>query len=206
MPAPVAAREPATAITADEAADAGAFDAFISAKKALVAPTISSGEWINSQPLDLPALKGKVVLVDFWTFGCENCRHTFPSLKHYDSAYREKGLTIVGVHTPESSYEKKPDNVKAAIKAAGIEYSVVTDVGYDTWNAYGVNAWPTVMILDKAGRIRYRHVGEGAYDTQEAVIKTVARRKLTAATGEQNKKAATSCGCPFLFLETIATS
>lgn len=146
-------------------------DGLIPGSSAKTAPSISGGgNWLNSGPLSLDSLKGQVVLVDFWTFGCYNCRNTLPSLKRFDSEYRSKGLTIVGIHTPESDHESKLENVKTAIEKLGIKYPVVTDNENNIWNAYGINAWPTVVILDKQGRIRYKYVGEGAYDTQEKVI------------------------------------
>ncbi|MGH9820446.1 MAG: peptide-methionine (R)-S-oxide reductase MsrB [Pyrinomonadaceae bacterium] len=165
-------------VMADANASSDPHDNFLAPESAKAAPALAQGKWINSEPINLEALRGRVVLIDFWTFGCYNCRNTLPSVKQFDMNYREKGLTIVGVHTPESGYEKGLDNVQAAVKKLGIKYPVVTDVGYETWNAFGVNAWPTVVILDKQGRIRYTHIGEGAYDTQERVI-----RALIAETG-----------------------
>ena len=160
-------------MVADDKADANAKDALIAAGKAKLAPALSSGQWINSDPTTLESLRGRVVLVDFWTFGCYNCRNTLPTLKQFDAAYRDKGLTIVGVHTPESDYEKNFDKIKNAVKSNGIKYPVLTDTNGDTWRAFDIDAWPTVVILDKQGRIRYTHVGEGAYDVQEKVIKTL---------------------------------
>jgi thiol-disulfide isomerase/thioredoxin len=135
------------------------------------APSFSEGDWINSEPSNLEGLRGRVVLVDFWTFGCYNCRNTLPALKGLDSAYRERGLTIIGVHTPELDRERKLESVKREVASLGIRYPVVTDNDYKSWNAYGVSAWPTVFILDKQGRIRYTHIGEGGYAEQEDVIK-----------------------------------
>ncbi len=146
-------------------------DVLIAANRAPKAPPLAEGAWINSQPLSLENLRGRVVLVDFWTFGCYNCRNTLPTLKKFDAAYRDKGLTIVGVHTPESDYEKKFDKIQDAVKRNGIKYPVVTDTNGDTWRAYNIEAWPTVVILDKQGRIRYTHIGEGMYEEQERVIK-----------------------------------
>ena len=148
-------------------------DAFIAASDAKPAPDLAEGQWINSEPIKLGDLHGRVVLVDFWTFGCFNCRNTLPTLKRLDAEYRDKGLRIIGVHTPESGYERKFENVKAAVAKYGIEYPVVTDVEEKTWDAFGVNAWPTVIIIDKQGRIRFKHIGEGAYDKQEQVIKVL---------------------------------
>ncbi|HXG84372.1 MAG TPA: peptide-methionine (R)-S-oxide reductase MsrB [Pyrinomonadaceae bacterium] len=160
-------------LASDENADATDRDVFIASSKAKSAPALSTGQWINSEPTTLENLRGRVVLVDFWTFGCYNCRNTLPTLKKFDAAYREKGLTIVGVHTPESDYEKKFSNIQDAVKRNGIKYPVVTDTNGDSWRAYNIEAWPTVVILDKQGRIRYTHIGEGAYDMQEKVIKTL---------------------------------
>jgi peptide-methionine (R)-S-oxide reductase len=160
-------------LVADDKADAIARDVLIAAGKAKTAPALSSGQWINSDPTTLENLRGRVVLVDFWTFGCYNCRNTLPTLKQFDAAYRDKGLTIVGVHTPESDYEKKLDKIQDAVKRNAIKYPVVTDTNGETWRAFGIEAWPTVVILDKQGRVRYTHIGEGSYDVQEKVIKTL---------------------------------
>jgi len=149
--------------------------------KAPVAPEFSSGTWINSNPLTLKSLRGRVVVVDFWTFGCYNCRNTLPSMKSWDARYRDKGLTIIGVHTPELQRERDVDNVRREVAALGIQYPVVTDNDNAIWNAYGVEAWPTWFVIDKQGRVRGMHVGEGAYDETEQLIK-----KLLA---EDDKKA-----------------
>jgi thiol-disulfide isomerase/thioredoxin len=146
-------------------------DVLIAADRAPKAPALAEGAWINSQPLSLENLRGRVVLVDFWTFGCYNCRNTLPTLKAFDERYRNKGLTIVGVHSPESDYEKNVVNLRKSVQRLGIRYPVVTDNDYKTWNAYNVGAWPTVIILDKQGRIRFTHIGEGMYEEQERVIK-----------------------------------
>lgn len=151
--------------------EAGFIDGLIPASRAKAGPAISGGgDWINSEPLSLASLKGRVVLVDFWTFGCYNCRNTLPALKRVDSEFRAKGLTIVGVHTPESDHEGNLNNLKNAIEKLGIKYPVVTDNKNNIWDTYEIKAWPTVVILDRQGRIRYKYVGEGAYDTQEKVI------------------------------------
>jgi thiol-disulfide isomerase/thioredoxin len=139
--------------------------------KAPAAPEISSGQWINSEPLTLKSLHGRVVLIEFWTFACYNCRNTLPTVKKWDAQYRDKGLTIIGVHTPELDYENNVDNLRREVASLGIKYPVVTDNDYSTWKAYGVEAWPTVFLLDKQGRIRWTHVGEGYYDETEQMIK-----------------------------------
>jgi len=166
-----------------EASEAGApelrRDVLIAAARAPRAPALESGTWINSEPLTLKSQRGHVVVVDFWTFGCYNCRNTLPTLKRWDSKYRDQGLTIIGVHTPESGYEKDLGSIRNAVREQSIRYPVVTDLDGDTWRAYGIEAWPTTVILDKQGRVRFTHIGEGMYDEMENVIK-----KLLA---EENK-------------------
>lgn len=142
----------------------------VSETKSPSAPEFAPGAWINSEPLTLESLRGRVVLVEFWTFGCYNCRNTLPSVKEWDARFREKGLTIVGVHSPELDDERKIENVRREVAELEIHYPVVTDNDYATWRAYDVEAWPTIFVLDKSGRIRWTHVGEGAYDQTEQVI------------------------------------
>ncbi len=145
----------------------------VPAKDSPTAPEFAPGTWINSDPLTLKKLRGRVALVEFWTFGCYNCRNTLPYVKRWDEHYRDKGLTVVGVHSPELEEERVIDNVRRETASLGIRYPVVTDNDYATWRAYNVEAWPTIFILDKEGRIRWTHVGEGRYDEAETVIKTL---------------------------------
>jgi thiol-disulfide isomerase/thioredoxin len=148
--------------------------------KAPVAPEISGGQWINSEPLTLQSLRGRVVLIEFWTFACYNCRNTLPTVKMWDSRYRDKGLTIIGVHTPELDIERNIGSLRQEIAELGIKYPVVTDNHYATWTAYKVEAWPTLFVLDKQGRVRWTHVGEGAYAETEEVIKKLLAEDGTA--------------------------
>src|ERR1044072_2238674 len=148
------------------------------------APEFAPGTWINSDPLTLKSLRGRVVLVDFWTFGCYNCRNTLPFLKRWHERYSDKGLTIIGVHSPEFDAEKKIETVRREVASLSIRYPVVTDNDYETWRAYKVEAWPTAFLLDKTGQIRWTHVGEGAYEEAESTI-----QKLLA---ENEKPADTS--------------
>ena len=141
--------------------------------KAPTAPEISNGVWINSEPLTLKSLQGRVVLMEFWTFACYNCRNTLPFLKKWDAQYRDKGLTIIGVHTPELDFEKDIAQLRREVAGLGVKYPVVTDQDYSTWKAYKVEAWPTLFVLDKQGRVRWMHVGEGYYDETERVIKNL---------------------------------
>ncbi len=168
-------------VVADPDADATARDVLISARNARQAPALTEGTWYNAEPTTLENLRGKVVLVDFWTYGCYNCINTLPALKSYDAKYRDKGFSIVGVETPEFDSEKVPANLKRALAKHGITYPVITDYNADTWRAYNIEAWPTIIILDKQGRIRYTHIGEGAYDVQENVIKTLLAEESTVA-------------------------
>jgi peptide-methionine (R)-S-oxide reductase len=151
---------------------------------ARLAPEFATGTWINSEPLTLKALRGRVVLVDFWTFGCYNCRNTLPYLKKWDSSYRDRGLTIIGVHSPEFDAEKKTENLRREVASLAIRYPVVTDNDFATWKAYDVRAWPTIFVLDKAGRIRGSHVGEGAYTETEQLIQRLLAEKFDVKEGQ----------------------
>jgi thiol-disulfide isomerase/thioredoxin len=141
------------------------------------APGLTPGEWINSEPLKLNDLRGRVVLIEFWTFGCYNCRNTLPFVKSWDERYRDKGLTVIGVHSPEFDDERNVEHLRREISSLGIRYPIVTDNDYQTWNAYKVEAWPTVFLLDKQGRIRWMRVGEGAYDEAERLIQQLLAEK-----------------------------
>ena len=141
------------------------------------APALAPGDWINSAPLKLSELRGRVVLIDFWTFGCSNCRNTLPFVKSWDDRYRAKGLTIIGVHSPEFDEERRVESLRREVSSLEIHYPVVTDNDYQTWNAYKVEAWPTVFLLDKQGRIRWMRVGEGDYDEAERLIQKLLAEK-----------------------------
>jgi thiol-disulfide isomerase/thioredoxin len=143
------------------------------------APQLAAGDWINSAPLQLNDLHGRVVLIEFWTFGCYNCRNTLPFIKGWDDRYREKGLTVIGVHSPEFEDERKVENLRREVALLKIRYAVITDNDYQTWNTYNVEAWPTIFLLDKQGRIRWKHVGEGDYDEAERLIQQLLAEKET---------------------------
>jgi cytochrome c biogenesis protein CcdA/thiol-disulfide isomerase/thioredoxin len=137
-------------------------------------------EWFNSRPLSLAALRGRVVLIDFWTYTCINCIRTLPYLKAWDQRYRRAGLTIVGVHSPEFGFEKSADNVRRAVKSFGLRYPVVQDNDLATWSAWGNQYWPAEYLIDTRGKVRHVHFGEGEYDKSEAAI-----RALLAERGAQ---------------------
>jgi thiol-disulfide isomerase/thioredoxin len=128
-------------------------------------------EWINSPPLSMAGLRGKVVLLDFWTYSCINCLRTLPHIRAWDDAYRGDGLVIVGVHTPEFAFEREPDNVRRAVRDHQIEYPVALDNEYGTWQAFQNRYWPAKYFVDRRGRLRYVHFGEGDYDESERVIR-----------------------------------
>jgi cytochrome c biogenesis protein CcdA/thiol-disulfide isomerase/thioredoxin len=129
--------------------------------------------WINSQPLTLKALRGKVVVIDFWTYSCINCLRTLPHVRAWHDRYREAGLVVVGVHTPEFSFERDVGNVREAVSSLGIEHPVALDNGYETWNAWGNRFWPAKYFIDRRGHVRFAHFGEGAYEESEHVIRTL---------------------------------
>jgi cytochrome c biogenesis protein CcdA/thiol-disulfide isomerase/thioredoxin len=129
--------------------------------------------WFNSKPLTIAGLEGRVVLIDFWTYTCINCLRTLPHLIAWDKAYRDKGLTIVGVHSPEFSFEKKASNVQRALAQNGIEYPVAQDNELATWNAWSNQYWPAKYLIDARGHVRYVHFGEGDYDKTEDAIRAL---------------------------------
>jgi len=133
--------------------------------------------WINSEPLTIAQLRGKVVLVEFWTYTCINCIHVAPYVKQWHQRYKDQGLVVVGVHTPEFDEEKVFDNVRDAVQRFGIDYPVAQDNGYATWDAYGNRYWPAVYLIDKEGRVVYRHYGEGDYAATEAKIQQLLARQ-----------------------------
>ena len=137
--------------------------------------------WLNSRPLTMRALRGRVVLIDFWTYTCINCLRTLPYVTAWDRRYRDTGLTVVGVHTPEFGFEKDTANVQAAISRNHIRYAVAQDNAYGTWNAWGNQFWPAKYLVDATGQVRYTHFGEGDYGTTEAAI-----RALLKEAGDRN--------------------
>ena len=136
------------------------------------APNLSGIDgYLNvEEGFNLDDVRGKVVMVDFWTYSCINCIRTLPYLTAWDEKYRDEGLVIIGVHTPEFEFEKDYENVKAAVEKHGIKYPVVLDNSFSTWRAYSNRFWPHKYLIDKDGFIRYDHIGEGSYDETEKVI------------------------------------
>ena len=126
--------------------------------------------WINSETLSLRDLRGKVVFLDFWTYGCINCQRTLPSMKELHSKYSGSGLVVLGVHTPEFPYERKRENLERAVVSAGLTYPIALDNENMTWRLYGGHYWPRQTLIDANGKIRYEHVGEGDYDEIEMKV------------------------------------
>jgi cytochrome c biogenesis protein CcdA/thiol-disulfide isomerase/thioredoxin len=141
------------------------------------APEIQGTErWFNTpggRPLSLRSLRGRVVLIDFWTYSCINCLRTLPELKAWDARYRSAGLTIIGLHAPEFPFERDAGNVGRAIARNGLRYPVAQDNEFATWSAYGNQYWPAKYLIDSRGRVRYAHFGEGEYDKTERAIRAL---------------------------------
>jgi len=137
--------------------------------------------WLNSKPLTVESLRGKVVLVDFWTYSCINCIRTLPYVRGWYNKYRDHGLVIIGVHAPEFAFEKNPDNVAKAVKDLGVDYPVALDNDYAIWKGFNNEYWPAHYFIDAQGRIRSHHFGEGNYRESEDVI-----RQLLTAAGQKN--------------------
>jgi len=127
-------------------------------------------EWLNSPPLTTEQLRGKVVLVDFWTFGCINCRNALPYVREWNRKYKDQGLVVVGVHAPEFAFEKNINNVKKALGELSVEFPVAVDNNFTIWRAFNNHYWPAHYFIDARGRIRFHHFGEGEYEKSEQVI------------------------------------
>ncbi|MDA0264073.1 MAG: redoxin domain-containing protein [Chloroflexi bacterium] len=129
--------------------------------------------WINSEPMTIKGLRGKVVLIDFWTYTCVNCIRTFPYLKQWQAKYADDGLVIIGVHSPEFEFEKDYSNVLQATQDNGITWAVAQDNDFETWRNYGNSFWPAKYLVDKDGKVRYSHFGEGFYYETEKWIRNL---------------------------------
>ena len=138
------------------------------------APELTNDTWLNvDAPLRLADLRGKVVILEMWTFGCINCQHVMPSLKEWHSKYKDAGLVIIGNHFPEFSYEADLTNLKDALARNEIQYAVAQDNDGATWKAYKNHYWPALYLIDKQGHIRYVHIGEGRYSETEKNIRAL---------------------------------
>ncbi|MGZ2746592.1 thioredoxin family protein [Burkholderia stagnalis] len=190
-----------TAAVITAVAATAALAAFADTRGETVPPMVEAGaqapelagieRWHSSAPLKLGELRGKVVLVDFWTYSCINCIHTIPYVNEWYRKYRDQGLVVIGVHTPEYPFERDARNVADALGRFGIRYPVAQDNRYDTWNAYGNRYWPALYLVDANGRIVYTRFGEGQYEKTEAAI----RDALARAAAKTARVAATQ-GAP----------
>ena len=143
------------------------------AQQKAILPSSAATQWFNSPPLTAEMLRDKVVLVDFWTYSCINCLRTLPYVKAWNEKYRNQGLVIIGVHTPEFAFEKDEHNVEKAIRDLGVTYPVVMDNQYAIWNAYKNKYWPAQYLIDARGQVRHTHFGEGAYQETEQMIQAL---------------------------------
>jgi len=134
-------------------------------------PSLSGATgWLNAQPLNLEALHGKVVLIDFWTYTCINWRRTLPYIREWASKYKDQGLVVIGVHTPEFSFEYKLENITKSLKGMNIGYPVAVDNNYEIWNSFQNEYWPALYLIDAKGKLRYQKFGEGDYQESELQI------------------------------------
>jgi thiol-disulfide isomerase/thioredoxin len=175
-PQPESAPEQAKAVASDEQADSSGGSSPDFAQKVQVGPEIEFAgiaSWINSEPLTLAGLKGNVVLVDFWTYTCINCQRTLPYVKSWHDKYADEGLVVIGMHSPEFTFEKQREGVVQAAKEFGLEYPIAQDNEFVNWQAFKNAYWPTKYLIDRNGVIRYTHIGEGAYDQTELMIQTL---------------------------------
>ncbi len=140
-------------------------------------------EWINSPPLTAAGLRGKVVLVDFWTYSCINCLRSLPYVRAWAEKYKDQGLVVIGVHSPEFAFEKQVSNVRQAVKDLHVDYPVAVDNDWTIWRAFHNDYWPAHYFIDAQGRVRHHHYGEGEYDVSEAVIQQLLREAGHMVTG-----------------------
>lgn len=138
---------------------------------------VGISQWLNTPPLKVADLKGQVVLIQFWTLGCINCQRTLPSMVAWQRQYAQRGLKIIGIHTPEFPYEREIRNIRQAMQTYNIVYSVAVDNQFKTWMAYQNRFWPHLFLADRQGRIQYDHIGEGAYDRTEKMIRQLLSAK-----------------------------
>ena len=143
--------------------------------------------WLNSEPLTLAELRGRVVLIDFWTYSCINCLRTLPYVRAWDERYRAAGLTIVGVHSPEFAFEREEANVRENVRTLQVRYPVALDNDFATWRAWHNQYWPAKYLVDRNGRVRYFHFGEGEYDETEEAIRTLLGRDAPPASGLEDE-------------------
>lgn len=147
-------------------------------------PLAGATAWLQSRPLASADLRGKVVLVEFWTFGCVNCQRAMPSVRGWAKRYRDEGLVVVGVHAPEFAFERDRNNVERAIRRMDLDFAVAMDNDFSIWKAWNNQYWPTLYLVDAQGRVRWRHIGEGAYEeTEQAIRQLLAEARRATPSG-----------------------
>jgi cytochrome c biogenesis protein CcdA/thiol-disulfide isomerase/thioredoxin len=159
--------------------------------------------WLNTpggRPLSIGDLRGKVVLVDFWTYSCINCLRTLPHVEAWDRAYRKSGLVIVGIHSPEFAFEHVPSNVRSAVRRLGVHYPVGLDNNFETWQAYSNDYWPAKYLIDRNGRVRFTHFGEGSYGETESRIRRLLGESVKAIRTSVADKTPTEVTTPESYL------
>ena len=149
-------------------------------------PSLGSATgWLNSPPLTAPGLRGKVVLIDFWTYTCINWRRTLPYVRAWAEKYKDQGLVVIGVHTPEFEFEKNLDNVRQAAKDTRVDYPIAIDNDYALWRAFKNQYWPALYFVDAQGRIRHHEFGEGEYEQSERIIQQLLTEAGTSGVDRQ---------------------
>src|SRR4051794_24539062 len=195
--------------TNDSRARTNAMGELVLGVEGTLPPLDGLGPWFNSPPLTREQLKGKVVVIDFWTYSCINCLRSLPYLKAWDAKYRKDGLVVIGVHAPEFAFEREPANVARAVRELGIKYPVALDNDYRLWRALNNNYWPAHYFVDAQGRVRYHHFGEGDYAMSERVIRQLLAEAghapagaitAVAASGAQAAAAADEIGSPETYI------
>ncbi len=147
-------------------------------------PLAGATAWLQSRPLTAADLRGKVVLVEFWTFGCVNCQRAMPSVRGWAKRYRDEGLVVVGVHAPEFAFERDRNNVERAIRRMDLDFAVAMDNDFSIWKAWNNQYWPTLYLVDAQGRVRWRHIGEGAYaETEQAIRQLLGEARRATPSG-----------------------
>ena len=175
---PVAYQSRGAAASADDTASAVGLDLPVEGSL----PELSGATaWLNSAPLTAQALRGKVVLVDFWTFSCINCQRALPHVRAWAEKYKDQGLVVIGVHAPEFAFERKPDSVQRAARDMGLNFPIAIDNNFAIWKAFSNQYWPANYFIDARGRIRFHHFGEGEYERSEQVIRQLLDEARTAA-------------------------
>src|SRR4051794_3910239 len=165
--------------------------------------------WLNSPPLNMRQLRGRVVLVDFWDYTCVNCIRTLPYIQAWHERYKDLGLTVIGVHTPEFTFAQYESNVDRAVREFGLTYPIVIDSDYELFKLFANRAWPSKYLIDKDGYVRYMHMGEGGYQESEATIQDLLREAnpnlalpplMEAVRGEDRAGAVCYAASPELYL------